>query len=179
LTAAAALAAWLGGSLIVLSDGRRGLAAGLALVGAALGGLAWATGEPYGALALAAGGLAGAGLRLRVGPPAWGLMEPGSTPRIILTVVAGLFALWIAVTVSSGDQAALRFGILAVLGLAGARLLYARELGASLTAAAALALVMGAAAGVISGDAWLASCLVAALIAIAASVFSPRETVGT
>jgi len=44
VTAAAAFAAWAGAAVIVLADGRRGLAAGIALIGAGFGALAWLAG---------------------------------------------------------------------------------------------------------------------------------------
>jgi hypothetical protein len=179
LTELAALLAWLGGALVVLSDSRRGLALGLVLTGIGLAVLVWATGGPAGAVTLALGGVLAAGLRLRGGPMGWGLMEPGSTPRLILTVVVGILALWVAVTVAAGDQASLRFAILAVIGLAGARLLQAREQTASLTAAACLALAIGAAAGITDETTGPAPYVLAAAIAIITSVFVPARRVGT
>ena len=179
LTEALAFAAWLGAALVVLSDGRRGLALGLGLVGAALAGLAFATSHQPGGIALLAGGLVAAGLRLRGGPESWGLMEPGSTPRIILTVVTGLFSLWIAVTVATGDQASLRFAVLAVLGLGGARVLQAREQAASMTAISSLALALGAAAAFTGDDPGLTPYVIAAAIAAAGSALSPAQRIGT
>ncbi len=179
MTEVAALLAWLGGALVVLSDSRRGLAVGLGLTGIALAVPVWATGDPAGALTLAVGGVLAGGLRLRGGPAGWGLMEPGSTPRIILTLVVGILALWVAVTVAAGDQAALRFAILAVIGLAGARLLQAREQTVSLTALACLALAIGAAAGITAETPGSAPYVLATAIAVIASVFVPAERVGT
>jgi hypothetical protein len=179
LTEVAALLALLGGALVVLSDGRRGFALGLVLTGIALAVLVWATGGPAGAATLAVGGILAAGLRLRGGPVGWGLMEPGSTPRLILTVVVGLLALWIAVTVAAGDQAALRFAVLAVIGLSGARLLQAREQTASLTAVACLALAIGAAAGITDDTPGAAPYVLAATIAVITSVFVQAQPVGT
>jgi len=179
LTEVLAFAAWLGAALVVLSDGRRGLALGLGLVAAALAALAFATGHQPGGVALLAGGLVAVGLRLRAGPESWGLMGPGSTPRIILTVVAGLFSLWIAVTVATGDDAALRFAVLAVLGLGGARVLQAREQSVSMTAISSLALALGAAAAIVGGEPGPAPYVIAAAIAAAGSAFSPAQRIGT
>ncbi len=106
-------------------------------------------------------------------------MEPGSTPRIILTLVLALLALWIAVTVAAGDQAALRFAILAVLGLAGARLLQANEPAAALTAAGSLALALGAASGISVAAPGPGPYVIAAAIAVLASAFVPARRVGT
>ena len=174
LTEVLAFAAWLGAALVVLSDGRRGLALGLGLVAPPVG-----TSDMRRFIALLAGGLVAVGLRLRAGPESWGLMGPGSTPRIILTVVAGLFSLWIAVTVATGDDAALRFAVLAVLGLGGARVLQAREQSASMTAISSLALALGAAAAIVGGEPGPAPYVIAAAIAAAGSAFSPAQRIGT
>jgi hypothetical protein len=179
LTEVAALLAWLGGALLVLSDGRRGLALGLVLTGLGLSVLVWATGAPAGAVILAFGAVIAAGLRMRGGPAGWGLMAPGSTPRIILTLVVGILALWVAATTAAGDQASLRFAILAVIGLAGARLLQASEQAASLTALACLALAIGAAAGITAETPGPAPYVLAAAIAVITSVFVPVQRVGT
>jgi hypothetical protein len=178
LTLAAAVLAWLGGALVVLSDGGRGLALSLAMTGVALGWLVWATHDPLGGAVLIAGGIVAAGLRLRGRPDRWGLMEPGSTPRIVLTLVVALFALWIAVSVAAGDRAALTFAILAVIALAGARLLQAREPSAALAGAVCLALALGAAAGITDDNPGPAPYVIAAAIAVLASWFAPAERVG-
>ena len=179
LTIAAALGAWLGGSLIVLADGRRGLALGLGVSGAAMAALALPGGQPAGAAALLAGGLVAAALRWRAGPTGWGLMEPGSTPRIILIAVVAVLTLWIALTVSSGDDAALRFAVLAVITLAAARLVQARDDAASLTAAGALALALGVAAQIVDPSPAPVVFGLAGLVAVTSSVFSPKQPVGT
>jgi hypothetical protein len=177
VTEAAAFAAWLGGAIIVLADGRRGLAVGLILLAAGLAVGALMAGEPVGAAALAAGGVVGSALRFRAGPQGWGLMKPGSTPRIILTVVIGLLALYFALSVSTGDGGALRFAALASIGLAGARLLQSADRAEALTAASALALALGA-ASVIAPGASLSACVAAAAVAAGASALPVAEPSG-
>ncbi len=145
----AAFMAWLGGATIVLADGRRGLATGLGLLGVAAAGLVWSAGEQEGAIALLAGGVLGAAVRFTTGPEGWGLMQPGSTPRLLLTVVVGVVVLWVALAATAGETAGFRFGVLAALLLLGGRLLQPNHAAVLQTAIAGLALVLGivAAAG--------------------------------
>jgi hypothetical protein len=144
IEAAAAFLAWLGAALVVLADGRRGLAAGLALVAAGFGVLAVAGGEPVGAATVLVGGLIGSARCLRSGRT-WGLMPPGSTPRLLLCLASGLVALWVAASVTTGPGAQLRFGVLVVLGLMGARVLASRDNAVVLTSIACFALGLAAA----------------------------------
>jgi hypothetical protein len=149
-----ALIAWLGASLIVLADGRRGLALGVALAAA---GLAVVTGPGAGLLPaglLVVGGAMVAASRLSKASGRWAVMPPGSTPRLILCVASALVALWIALGITSGDSPALRFAVLVVIGLAGARVLASADPQVQLTAAAILALAVGAASGLGGGDVW-------------------------
>ena len=177
MSEAAAFAAWLGAAIIVLADGRRGLALGLAVMAAGLAVVAFAAGQPFTGGALLAGGVVAAGLRFRTGPEGWGLMQPGSTPRIILTIVIGLVALYIAASLSNGDGAALRFASLAAIALAGARLLQGSERAAALTAASALVLALGA-GSLLGPSGSLAAAVVAALIAAGASALPAVEPHG-
>ena len=163
----AAFVAWLGASVVVLSDGRRGLALGTALATLALAATALADAGPIGAIALGVGGVAAAARRLMVGTPGWGIMPPGSTPRFILCVAGGLIALWIGLGVTSGHSSALRFSVLTVTGLAGARLLSSDQPEVLLTAVALLALALAAAAGLTAGGPAMWPCLLAAVIACA------------
>src|SRR5258708_37205431 len=75
-------------------------------------------------------------------------MEPGSTPRLLLTVVVALVALWVALAVTTGASAGFRFAVLTVLVLLGGRLLAAADPAAMLPAIAGVALVLG----IVSGD---------------------------
>jgi hypothetical protein len=174
MTEAAAFTAWLGAAIIVLADGRRALALGLALITVAFAALAWIGGDILAASALFVGGAVAAGLRLRSGSDGWGLMPPGSTPRLILAIVAGFGALWIAASVTSGAGAPLRFAALAVLGLMGARMLGGRDPAVVLTAVAGMALAVAMAAGLGATPPGSAPYIVAALIAAGVSV--PRMT---
>jgi hypothetical protein len=165
----AAFVAWLGAAVVVLADGRRGLAAGLALVGLAMAGVAWAAGDQLGAILLLAGGLIGAGLRFFIGPDGWGLMEPGSTPRMLFAVVAGLFGLWVAAAVTTGGSGGLRFAAFAGILLLGGRLLQAAAPVALLTAIAGVALVLGVISGAVGGTGGNAEYAIAAAVCAAVS----------
>ena len=165
----AAFVAWAGASLIVLSDGRRGLGLGIALTALAIAVIVWATAGPRDAALIAIGGAAAAGRRLMTGKDAWGIMPPGSTPRLILCIGAGLLGLWIGLGVTSGHSAALRFAVLVVVGLAGARVLSTDDSDAQLSAVAAVALAVAAAAGLASDAPGAWPYAAAALVAAGAS----------
>jgi hypothetical protein len=157
----AAFVAWIGGAIIVLADSRRGLAAGLAIVAVAAAAIAWSQGEQGGAIVLLAGGVLGSALRFTIGPDGWGLMQPGSTPRLLFTIVVALVVLWVALAVTSGPGAGYRFAALTVLVLLGGRLLEATEPAVVLTAIAGVALVLG----IVSGDGIVSYCLAALVTA--------------
>jgi hypothetical protein len=178
LTDAAGFAAWLGAAMVVLADGRRGLALGLAIMSAAFAALVWAAGEPAGGLVLLAGGLAASGLRLRAGPADWGLLPAGSTPRLILTVVMGLVALWIAVSATSAGGEALRFAALAALTMMIARILQGGVPAVVLTAAAGMSLAAGAAAALAASAPGVVPFAVAALVAAGISLVPGVEPRG-
>jgi hypothetical protein len=173
-TGLAALVAWVGASLVVLSDGRRGLALGMAVAAAGLAGIAWRSAGPLAAAAIAVGGLAAAAGRLRSGELGWGIMPAGSTPRLLLCVAVALVAAWVATTVTTGPGAGLRFAALASLGLAAARVLWSADAAVLLTAAGLLALDIGIAAS--AADIWpyAAGGLVAAVIGWVPPRTSPR-----
>jgi len=174
IAVAAAFLAWLGAALIVLSDGRRGLALGLTLLTIGLAALAWPAGTPFGAIAIAAGGLIAAARCLRSASATWEIMPPGSTARLILCIASGLIALWLAASVTTGTGAPLRFAVLVVLGLMGARILMSREAPVVLTGIASLALVLGVAAGLAPGTPGPIPAIVGGLIA-AGVMFVPAR----
>ena len=149
-----ALVAWLGASLIVLADGRRGLALGVALAAAGLAVVTGLSDGPVPAALLVLGGAIAAAGRLTRAGGGWAVMPPGSTPRLILCVASALVALWIALGITGGDSPALRFAVLVVIGLAGARVLASGDPQVQLTAAATLALAVGAASGLGGADLW-------------------------
>ena len=142
---AAALLAWVGASLLVVSDGRRGLGLGLALLTAAFAALALASGLPIGAAAIGVGGGLAAWQCWRSGTAGWGIMPAGSTPRLVLCVGSGVLALWVAAAVTNGPGAALRFAVVAVLGLTGARALASSEISVVLAGIAGFALALATA----------------------------------
>ena len=170
MTEVAAFAAWLGAAVIVLSDGRRALALGLALVAISFTVLEFLGGERFGATALLLGGGIAAAQRLRTGRDAWGFMPPGSTPRLVLSIGGGLLVLWIATSEMTGPGAQLRFAALSVLSLMAARVITATEPAAVLTAVAALALSVAMAAGIADTSPGPAPYIAAALLAAGVSL---------
>lgn len=141
-TAGVALA-WLGATLVALSEARRGLALGLALAGLGLG-LAVDMSQGL----VAAGGLALAGLvsgllNLRDGPSGWGLLPPGSTPRVVLSALALAASVLVGGAFQGGPGAAARVAALAAGSIAGVRLLTAGGRFEALGAASTLALAFG------------------------------------
>ena len=175
MSTSAAFAAWIGAALIVLSEGRRGLALGMALVTLGFAGLALAAGQVEGAVALVAGGGVAVVQRLRSGKDAWGVMPPGSTARVVLAAGVGLLALWISTTVMSGPGASIRFAALSVLGLTAARVLTPSDPPAVMTALAALALSVAVAAGVAGTGPGPAVYVLAAIVAGGISLIQVSE----
>ena len=170
IEAVAALLAWLGAALVVLADARRGLALGLAIVTVGLAALAWGGGQPVGAVALAAGGLTGV-LRCWTGaPPTWGLMPPGSTPRLVLCIASGLLSLWISASVTAAPGAPLLFAVLVVLGLMAARVLAGGDAVVDRTAIACFALALASSPALAASPPGPAPYLIGALIAAAVIV---------
>jgi hypothetical protein len=182
IAVAAAFLAWLGASLVVLSDGRRGLALGLAALTIGLAVLAWPAAMAAGAVAIAAGGLIAAAQCWRSGPATWEIMPAGSTARLILCIASGLVALWVASAVTTGTGAPLRFAVLVLPALMGARMLMSRQAQVVLTGIASLALVLAVAPGLAPGSRGSIPAIVGGLIA-AGVMFVPRaaraEKVGT
>lgn len=175
LEPAAAFLAWLGASLVVLADGRRGLALGTILAAAGIAVLALQSAGPIASGAIAVGGAIAAGRRLASGPEGWEIMPPGSTARLVLCIADGLVALWIAISITSGPGAALRFTVLSVVVLAGARALWSEDAAVLLTATGLLALAAGAATGVTTASPSAWPYVTAGLIA-AAIVWLPART---
>jgi hypothetical protein len=174
LEAAAAFAAWLGASTIVLADGRRGQATGLALIAVGMAVLAWPAGMAFGGLAIALGGVVGAVRCWGSGTSSWGMMPPGSTPRLVMCIASGLLALWLALSVTTGPGGSLRFAVLVVLGLMGGRILMSKEAPVVLTSISAFALALGAAPGLAAGSPGPVPALVAGLVA-AGVMFVPAS----
>lgn len=178
MTVAAALAAWAGAAVIVLADGRRGLAFGIALVAAGFAALAWLEGDWFGGAALLAGGVICAIQLLRTGRQGWDLMPQGSTSRLILAVAGGVLSLWVAASVTTGAGAPLRFASVAVLGLMAARLLQGQRAVQVLTASAGLAIALAGASALGRSAPGLAPYVVAGVIAAGVSFLPVAESRG-
>jgi hypothetical protein len=147
--------AWLGAAVLVLSDARRGLAVGLLVAAAGLALVRVAEGDVADAVLLLAGGLMAAGIGLRRNRlRGWGLLPAGSTPRIVLSIVAGGAALWLALGLLDipGEPQA-RAAALIVMALGAGRLLGERDPRAALAGAALIALGTGALAALATTDA--------------------------
>lgn len=161
----AAFVAWLGASIVVLGDGRRALALGMVLGTVGMTVIAWQNAGPVAAVAIAAGGAIASARRLGSGPEGWRIMPPGSTPRLVLCIAGGLVVLWIAAAVTTGPGASLRFTVMLVAGLSGARVLASEDASVLLTSSGLLALVVALAAAFGDGAAGPWTFLAAALIA--------------
>jgi hypothetical protein len=172
----AAFVAWLGAAIIVLADGRRGLALGLAMITVGFTALTWAGGEALGAAALFAGGAVASVQGLRPGGgEGWGLMPPGSTPRLVLCVAVGLVALWLGASVTFGPGAPVRFAGLAVLGLMGARALASSDTAIVSAAVAGLALVVAEATAMAATSPGPYPYIVGALVAAGVMILPKSE----
>jgi hypothetical protein len=174
--AGAAFVAWLGADLVVLADGRRGLALGLAFLTISFAILAWPAGMAVGSVAIGVGGLFAALQCWRSGPQEWGIMPAGSTPRLILCIGSGLLAFWLAASVTTGPDASLRFAVLVVPGLMGARILMSRDVPVVLAGIAGLALALAAGAGIATGSPGPVPAIVGGLIA-AGVMFVPAARI--
>lgn len=154
IAAIAALMAWLGASLVVLADGRRGLAAGIGLATIGLFVIAWQNGGLIPAVALFAGGSVAALLEDRASDHKWDIMPAGSTPRVVLCVAVGLIALWFGAYVTTGSGASVRFTVVSVVGLMGARVLSTKDLSVVPAAVAVLAVAIALIAPLVSNSPW-------------------------
>ncbi len=171
----AAFVAWLGVSLIVLADGRRGLAVGMGLATVGLSFLAWQTAGFIEAMAILVGGSVATAERLRAGRAGWDIMPAGSTPRLILCVAAALLAWWIAASVTTGPGAPLRFAALTAIGLAGARILSSDDPAALITAISALSIAVAVAAAIEASSPGIAVYAAAGLLAAGAALVPMRS----
>ena len=179
IEAVPAFLAWAGASAVVLADGRRGLAAGLAVLTLGLVWLAIAGGDLAAGLILAAAGAVAAFQRWRSGPPGWGIMPPGSTARLVMCVASGLVALWVAASITSGPGGQLRFAVLATIGLSGARVLASRDATIVMTAVAGLALAAAAASGLAGSSSGLLPYAAGALVAAGATLIPQPQPRGS
>jgi hypothetical protein len=159
--------AWLGAALLVLSDARRGLAVGVLVASLGLALALAVEAAPVAAGLLLAGGLLAVVAGLRRNPNrGWGLLQVPSTPRVVLGVVVGGGALWLAIGVLGWPGASQpRAAALVILALGAGRLLGEREPRAALAAASLIALGAGALASLADGAA--TGALAGAIAAIA------------
>lgn len=176
ISPAAGIVVWLGASLVVVSDGRRGLAAGIALAAAGLATFAFLTSGPLAAAALALGGAIAALRRYLTGQPGWAILPPGSTPRLVLCLATALIAFWIAAGISSGAYASLRFGVIVSAVLSAARVLFTSEQTVILSAVAVLALSVSSAAAIGSSSPGVWPYVVGAVVAAAVGWVPVRST---
>jgi hypothetical protein len=176
LDGVAAFAAWLGISIVVLSEGRRGIAAGIALATVGLSVLALPAAGIVGAVALFAGGAIAAVRRALSGPQGWGIMPAGSTPRLVLCVAAGVLGLWVGLAVMQGGGGALRFAVMVAIGLGGARLISSDVGEVAEGALSVLALTVGVVAGLAPGSPGVWPYLAAAVVAAAATSIPIKAT---
>ncbi|HKW58336.1 MAG TPA: hypothetical protein VJR46_01075 [Candidatus Dormibacteraeota bacterium] len=170
-----AFTAWLGASLVLLADGRRGLAAGMALATLGLAAACLSAQGPFAAAVIFAGGAVAAVRRTTVGGPGWAIMPPGSTPRLVTCVAGGLLALWIGLAVTTGDGGALRFAAMAAIGLAGARVLWSDDPAVVLTAVAVMALGIAAATSLALDSPGVWPFAVAGVVAAGTAVIQSRS----
>jgi len=165
---AAGIVVWLGVSLVVVADGRRGQAVGIALSALGLAVLAFVTAGAVAAAAIAAGGAIAGARRFVSGPAGWEILSPGSTPRLVLCIVTALVAFWVADAVTSGPVASVRFAVITAITLSAARVLSTAEPAAQLSAVAVVAIGVASAGAIGSTDPavwpYLAGGVVAAIV---------------
>jgi hypothetical protein len=159
--------AWLGASVLVLADARRGLAVGLLLSAIGMALARSVEGSAVEGAVILGGGLLAAVACLRGNPlRGWGLLRPGSTPRVVLCVVLGGAALWLAVGFLDGPgDAQARAAAAIAMALGAGRLLAEREPRAALAAASLVALGAGAMASLATAAA--TGALIGAVAAVA------------
>ena len=143
LSIAGVVFAWAGSGLILMSEGSRGLAAGLAVLAVGLGLVVGIAIQPGAALVLAAGGLCSAGLRLKEERGGWGLLPSGTSSRIVLFLLAIAASLYLVTAILPGPATEPRAAALGAGVVAGIRLLGTPHRTVALAAAAALALSAG------------------------------------
>lgn len=153
--------AWLGAALTVLAEGRRGLGCGALLVGAGLCGIEVAAGHPVAGALLLIGGAGYGLLRQRDGAPGWVLFAPGSSPRLIGSVLLLAVSLFLISTLRIGTPTLA--GVLIVSALAVMRLTSTPDRAALASCAAIQALALGVAGSIPLA---LCACIVALLLAL-------------
>lgn len=148
ISPAAGVVVWVGATLIVVGDGRRALATGIAVSTIGLAIFAFLVGGAAPAAALALGGAIAGARRWLSGSPGWSILPQGSTPRLVLCIAAALVTFWVAAGITSGPYASLRFAAILGAALAAARALTTTEESALLSAVVLLALCVASGAAV-------------------------------
>lgn len=161
LAIAGVLVSWLGASITVLAEGRRGLGCGTALVGAGLCAVEISAGQPVPGALLLVGGAAYGILRQRDGARGWVLFAPGSSPRLIAAVLLFAVSLFLINSLDIGTPALA--AVLTVSALAVMRLTSTPDRAALASCAVIEALALGAAGSVPLA---LCACVVALLLAL-------------
>ena len=171
LTLAALALTWAGASVLVLTDGRRGLGSGILAGGGGVAATLALAGSAPAAAAVAVGALVAAAARQRSGRPGWAPLPPGSTPRVLLCVAGGSAAVVVGTTIGAGPvvPAALLLGSLST-----GRLLSASATAPALACAAAAALGLSVAVAAVSTAAVLPVAICAAAAAIVVSALPVR-----
>ena len=162
--------AWFGAAMLLLADGRRGICAGLVVTALGEGAIAVTSGQTAVAILLVAGAGIGGLLRLRDGQLGWGLLAPGSTPRLVLSILT-LFGVLVLVESVQGSTPGL-FATLAVSVLGISRLTSTQRRSGALGGAALLALGVAQLGG-------LPAAIAAAVAIVAVGVVPAEEPLGT
>lgn len=144
--------AWVGGSVLVLADARRGLAVGLLLAALGLALAVAVQGAVAAGAVLAAGGLLAVAASLRRNPRrGWGILQGPSTPRVVLCVVMGGAGLWLGLgMVDRPGPAEARAAATVLIALGAGRLFAERQTRPALAAMSLAALGAGALAALSS-----------------------------
>jgi hypothetical protein len=87
----------------------------------------------------------------------------------VLCLAAGILALWVGLAVTTGGGGALRFAVMAAIGLAAARVLSSEDGFAAQTAVAMLALAIAVGAVFAPEPAGAGPCLAAGVVAAGAA----------
>ena len=165
-----AAVAWFGAAMLLLADGRRGICVGLVVTALGEGAIAVSSGQPAVAILLVVGAGIGGVLRLRDGQLGWGLLAPGSTPRLVLSILT-LVGVLVIVESVQGSTPAL-FATLAVSVLGISRLTSTQRRSGALGGAALLILGVAQLGGV-------QAAIAAAVAIVAIGIVPAEEPLGT
>jgi hypothetical protein len=165
-----AAVAWFGAAMLLLADGRRGICVGLIVTALGEAAIAVASGQTAVAILLVAGAGIGGLLRLKDGQLGWGLLAPGSTPRLVLSILT-LVGVLVVVESVQGSTPGL-FATLAVSVLGISRLTSTQRRSGALGGAALLALGVALLGGV-------PAAIAAAVAIVTIGLVPAEEPLGT